>query len=129
MINSNSVIGFKHTLELISTNLIDIEAGGNGMWRVNIVYIKSALGHPAIYQLHDITFEAPAEVHSLLQYQSGSFESTDADSESLVYMEGASGGVRTTTAARPLFLDRSRKGCRLLREDRRRGNRDYCRGN
>jgi len=84
MINSNSVIGFKHTPEPISTTLIDIEDSGNGMWRINkegvkriftlkdrkveficyedktLVYIKSALGHPAIYQLHDISFQAPA---------------------------------------------------------------------
>jgi beta-phosphoglucomutase len=84
MINGNSLIGFKHTIRPINANLIDIEVGGNGIWRVNkdgvkriftlkdrkaefiiyedktLVHIKSALGHPAIYQLHDISFQAPA---------------------------------------------------------------------
>jgi beta-phosphoglucomutase len=81
---NDHMVGFKHTLEPIATNLIDIGVGGNGIWQVNkdgvkriltlkdrkaefiiykdktLVYIKSALGHPAIYPLHDITFKAPA---------------------------------------------------------------------
>ncbi len=67
-------------------DLIDLETGGDGLWRVGIdgvhqiltpldrkvefivfrdktlTYVKSAMGHPAIYPLPDAELEGPAEV-------------------------------------------------------------------
>ncbi len=67
-------------------DLIDLHYGGDGMYRVGhdgvkrivtpkdkkteliiysdktLVYVKSAMGYPAIYPLHSATFDAPAEV-------------------------------------------------------------------
>lgn len=71
-------------LEKAEGRLLEIEGGGGGAWRVNengverilalldrkaefivfkeriLVYVKSALGHPAMYPLADIDFQAPA---------------------------------------------------------------------
>ncbi len=82
---TDCIVGFRHSWKPVEDNFVDIGVSESGLWQAGregvlriltpkdgksefIVYrdktlvcVKSVLGHPAIYPLHDVDFNPPAE--------------------------------------------------------------------